>query len=50
MFASGGCEEAERRLAARLDEIEHAVVEGRLLQLAEQVPTVDEQLRPYLDA
>jgi hypothetical protein len=41
--------EAERRLAARLDEVEHAVAEGRLVELAKEVPTVDEQLRPYLN-
>jgi hypothetical protein len=41
--------EAERRLAARLDEVEQAVAQGRLGELAKQVPTVDEQLRLYVN-
>ena len=41
--------EAESRLAARLEEIEVALSEGRLSDLVKDVPTIDEQLRPYLN-
>ena len=42
--------DAEVRLEARLEVVEKAHAEGRLEELAREVPPVREQLRPYLDA
>jgi hypothetical protein len=39
-------EAAERRIAARLDEVERAKAEGRLAELIRDTPSVREQLEP----
>ncbi len=41
--------ELERRLTERLEEIERAAAAGRLWELVSDVPSVDEQLQPFLD-
>jgi len=41
--------ELERRLTERLEEIERAAAAGRLWELVRDVPSIDEQLRPFLD-
>lgn len=38
----------ERRLAARLAEVERAHAEGRLFELVKDVPSVDDQLREFI--
>jgi len=40
---------AERRLAARLVEVEAAAAAGRLLELVKDVPPVHDQLREFID-
>jgi len=40
---------AQRRIAARLEELERAAAEGRLLEAVKDVPSIEDQLRPFLD-
>ncbi len=42
--------EAESRIEARLKEIDRAKADGRLAELVKDVPSVREQLEPFLKA